>query len=165
MQTKRDIAVAKFQEGYNCAQSVVYSYCDDLGLDKNSALKMACGFGGGMGCKEEVCGAVTGGIMVIGARYGRGEKDDRKAAELTYAKTQELMDQFVERHGTFICRTLLNGCDLMTKEGRKYIKENNLQNKVCTPCLQSVIEILANIMQNEPYQALNTKKEEQYYGR
>ena len=62
-------AVSKFAEGYNCAQSVLFSFCDDLGMDKDKALKIACGFGAGMGRKEEVCGAVTGGIMVIGAKY------------------------------------------------------------------------------------------------
>jgi len=55
-----------------------------------------------MGRKEEVCGAVTGGIIVIGAKYGRGEKDDRTATELTYRRTRDLMDKFVEKHGTFI---------------------------------------------------------------
>ena len=33
-------AVAKFAEGYNCAQSVLFSFCDDLGLDKDKALKI-----------------------------------------------------------------------------------------------------------------------------
>ena len=90
MKTKSEIAAKKFLEGYNCAQSVFYSFCDDLIFDKNIALKMACGFGGGMGRKEEVCGAVTGGIIVLGAKYGRGEKEDRAATELTYKKTREL---------------------------------------------------------------------------
>ena len=47
-----------------------------------------------MGRKEEVCGAVSGGIMVIGAKYGRGENDDRKVTENTYVKIRELMNQF-----------------------------------------------------------------------
>ena len=75
MNNRTEMAVSKFSEGYNCAQSVLYSFCDDIHLDKNTALKMACGFGAGMGRKEEVCGAVTGGIIVIGAKYGRGEGD------------------------------------------------------------------------------------------
>ena len=78
MESKSEIALAKFAEGFNCAQSVFYSFCDDLQFEKNTALKMACGFGGGMGRNGEVCGAVTGGILAIGTKYGRGEKDDRQ---------------------------------------------------------------------------------------
>ncbi len=100
-----------------------------------------------MGRKEEVCGAVTGGILVLGMRYGRGSKDDKSATELTYLKTRELMDKFIEKFGTFICRKLLNGCELMTDDGQKYFKENDLLNKTCAPCVQSVVGIVENIMQ------------------
>jgi C_GCAxxG_C_C family probable redox protein len=147
MKDRTEIAVSKFSEGYNCAQSVFYSYCDALGFDKNTALKMACGFGAGMGRKGEVCGAVTGGIMVIGAKFGRGETDDQTTKELTYKKTRELMDRFEKKHGTFICRKLLNGCELTTEEGQKHFKENNLANAVCKPCIRSVVEILDTIME------------------
>jgi hypothetical protein len=51
MKTKSEIAVEKFLGGYNCAQSVLYSFCDDLGFEKNIALKLACGFGAGMGLR------------------------------------------------------------------------------------------------------------------
>ena len=87
---KSEVAVTKFSEGYNCAQSVFYSFCDILRFDKDLALKMVCGFGAGMSRKEEVCGAVTGGIVVIGTKYGRGEKDDRSATEFTYKKQESL---------------------------------------------------------------------------
>jgi C_GCAxxG_C_C family probable redox protein len=147
MKNRTDIAVAKFSEGYNCAQSVCYSYCDALRFDQNTALKMACGFGAGMGRKEEVCGAVTGGIMVIGAKYGRGERDDRTATELTYKKTRELMDRFEKKHGTFICRKLLKGCELTTEEGQKDFKDNKLSDTICRPCVRSVVEILDSIME------------------
>jgi C_GCAxxG_C_C family probable redox protein len=146
MKTKRDSAVAKFLEGYNCAQSVLYSFCDALHFDENTALKLACGFGAGMGRKEEVCGAVTGGILAIGIKYGRGEKDDRAATEMTYKKTRELMDRFVEKHGVYICRNLLNGCELTTEEGQKQYRHNDLVNKICKPCVESVVEILETIV-------------------
>ncbi|MGD0517315.1 MAG: C-GCAxxG-C-C family protein [Thermoguttaceae bacterium] len=142
MKTKSEVALEKFIEGYNCAQSVFYCFCDDLQFDKNTALKLACGFGAGMGRKEEVCGAVTGGIIILGAKYGRGENADRSATELTYKKTRELMDRFAAKHGTFICRQLLGGCELTTEDGRKHYKENDLFNKVCKPCVQNVVEIL-----------------------
>jgi C_GCAxxG_C_C family probable redox protein len=146
--TKSEQAASKFLEGYNCAQSVFYSFCEDLGFEKRNALKIACGFGAGMGRKEEVCGAVTGGIIVISAKYGRVEKDDRTAQENTYKKTRELMDQFAEKFGTYICRELLNGCDLTTEEGQKSFKEKDMLNKICVPCVKRVVSILEEIIKN-----------------
>lgn len=121
---------------------MLYAFREESGLSEEMALKIACGLGAGMARKEEVCGAVTGGILVLGMRHGRGSKDDRSAQERTYAKTRELMDRFSEKHGTVICRKLLNGCELTTKEGQKYFKDNDLLNKLCVPCVQSVIMIL-----------------------
>jgi len=144
--TKSEVATAKFAEGYNCAQSVFYAFCDVLNFEKDLALKMTCGFGAGMGRKEEVCGAVTGGIVVIGTKYGRGEKDDRSATELTYQKTKELMERFAEKHGTYICRKLINDCELTSEEGQKQFKENDLLNTICKPCVLSVVEILEELI-------------------
>ncbi len=125
---------------------MLYAFREESDLPEEKALKIACGLGAGMGRKEEVCGAVTGGIIVIGAKYGRGANGDRTAMELTYAKTRELMDRFSEKHGTFICRRLLNGCELTTEEGKKFFKENDLLNKTCKVCVESVVEILQMII-------------------
>jgi C_GCAxxG_C_C family probable redox protein len=146
MNNKSEIAVAKFLQGYNCTQSVIYAFSDDLGIDKNTALKIACGFGAGMGRKQEVCGAVTGGIMVIGLKYGRGENDDRKVMDLAYVRVRALMDRFSEKHGTFICRKLLAGCELTTDEGQKQYKEKDLLHTICKPCVGTVAEILDDIL-------------------
>jgi C_GCAxxG_C_C family probable redox protein len=146
---RSDKAVAKFSQGYNCAQSVLYAFYEDLNLDKDKALKLACGFGAGMGRQEEVCGAVSGGIMVIGAKYGRGENEDKETTYNAYVKIRELMNQFSQRHGTYICRQLLNGCELTTQEGQATYKANEYFNKVCRPCVKSVVEILENIMKTE----------------
>jgi len=121
---------------------VLYAFREEGDLSEETALKIACGLGAGMARKEEVCGAVTGGILVLGMRHGRGNKDDRSAQERTYAKTRELIDQFSEKHGTIICRKLLNGCELTTEEGQNYFKEHDLLNKLCVPCVQSIVMIL-----------------------
>ena len=115
-------------------------------MTEETALKIACGFGAGMGRKEEVCGAVAGGILVLGMRHGRGAKADRSATEITYLKTRELMDEFAKKHGSFICRQLLHGCELMSDEGQKQFKENDFLNKVCAPCVQTTAEILESIL-------------------
>lgn len=145
MTTRSDKAVAKFLSGYNCAQSVIWAFANELGLDQEHALKIACGFGAGMARKQEVCGALTGGIMALGLRYGRGEGQDRTATELTYAKVQELMRRFEEKHKTCICRQLLHGCDLSTEDGRKVFREE-LHDNVCKQCVKTATEIVETLM-------------------
>jgi C_GCAxxG_C_C family probable redox protein len=146
MKTRSDIAVEKILAGYNCAQAVLFSFCDDLGFDKDNALRLACGFGAGMGRKQEVCGAVSGGILAIGLKHGRGEAQDRTRTEATYARVRELMNQFESRQGTCNCRALLGGCDLNTPEGQRHFKEHDLLNKTCTGCVRTVVDSLETIL-------------------
>lgn len=136
----------RFLSGYNCAQAVLYSFCDDLNFDKHTALRLACGFGAGMARAQDVCGAIAGGIIAIGLKHGRGEGQDRASTEDTYHKVRELMSQFESKHGTCICRTLLNDCDLNTPEGQKYFKDNDLLNRTCKGCVQTVVEALEEII-------------------
>jgi len=147
MKTKSETAVEKFLTGYNCAQSVLYAYGPELGLDPEIALKVATGLGAGMGRRGEVCGAVTGGILALGLKYGRGGQQDRSATEHAYRKTQELMAAFEQRQGSCSCRELLGGCDLRTAEGQALFKEHDLLHKTCVKCVQTVAGILAEIIE------------------
>ena len=142
MPDKGQVAVDKFVEGYNCAQSVVFAFCDECGIGEDAALKVSCGFGGGMGRKQEVCGAVAGGVMVLGLRHGRGTADGRSVTEDLYQMTREFMDGFAVRNGSYLCRDLLSGCDLTSEEGQRRFKEDGLLEKVCKQCVRSAAEIL-----------------------
>ena len=146
MKSKNQVAVEKFLAGYNCAQSVLYAYGPPLGLDGETALKVATGLGAGIGRRGEVCGALTGGILVLGLKYGRGGQQDRSATEETYQKTLELMARFEKRHGSCLCRVLLDDCDLRTAEGQRFFKEHDLLHKTCVGCVQTVVEGLAEIL-------------------
>jgi len=143
--TRTEAAAEKFRAGYNCAQSVLWPFSNELGLEADTALKIACGLGAGMGRRQDVCGAVTGGILVLGLRHGRGEWQDRSATEATYEKTRELMRRFEARYGTVKCRDLLGGCDLTTEEGRRLVKERGLHDRVCRTCVQTVVAILEEL--------------------
>jgi C_GCAxxG_C_C family probable redox protein len=143
---REDIADEMFHKGLNCAQAVLYAFSDEFSLDRELALKLSCGFGAGMGRKQEVCGAVSGGVIVVGLKYGRGENDDRQMMEQTYKKTRDLMIRFESEHGSCICRELLKGCDLMTEAGQAEFKEKELLKTTCTPCVRSVVRILENIL-------------------
>ena len=156
MKTPSAKATEKFLSGYNCAQAVLWSFCDGFGLDPDTALKIACGFGAGIARRQEVCGALTGGIMVLGLRFGRGEGQDRTATEQTYARSAELIRRFESKHGTCNCRQLLDGCDLATEEGRKSFAERDLLNRTCTPCVQTVVSILEGMIADTPNPSAGT---------
>lgn len=143
---RSEIAVQKFNEGFNCAQAVLFSFADELHLDKETALKLTCGFGGGMGRMQEVCGAVSGGITAIGCKYGKGLNDTAEATETTYKKVIELMTSFEKVRGTYICNKLLPGCDLKTGEGQKMFKDAAMKKGICEPCVRSVVEIVEKIL-------------------
>jgi C_GCAxxG_C_C family probable redox protein len=145
MSDKSEIATEKFMSGYNCAQSTIYPFCEEVGISDDMALKISCGFGGGMGRNQEVCGTVTGGILVLGMRHGRGVNDEQSATTATYQKTREFMSLFTERNGNFICRELLDGCDLSTEAGQQEFKDRDMKNRICKVCVESAVELLEQI--------------------
>ena len=57
-------ARALFLEGYNCAQAVLCAFDDLTGLDRETSARLASSFGGGMGRMREVCGTVSGALLV-----------------------------------------------------------------------------------------------------
>ena len=146
MKTKVEIATERFLSGYNCAQSILYAFGPDLGLDGETALKIATGLGAGMARRGEICGAVTGGILALSLKYGRGDQQDRTATEKTYQKTEELMTAFEKRHGSCTCRVLLEGCDLRTPEGQQRFKSADLLHKTCVKCVETVAEEVGRLM-------------------
>ncbi|MBN1790485.1 MAG: C_GCAxxG_C_C family protein [Bacteroidales bacterium] len=139
------IAITDFRGGLNCSQAVLTAFADDLQLDKNLALSIACGFGGGMGRLQETCGAVTGSFMVMGVHNCRKYTDNRERKEKTYAMVQEFSRRFKSIHGTLDCIDLLHA-DLKTNEGKQYIKDNNLYEVVCEKCITDAIHILGDVI-------------------
>jgi C_GCAxxG_C_C family probable redox protein len=127
-----EIAVKKFNDGYNCAQAVVFGFADLLGTSTEPAFLAANGFGAGMGRKQEVCGAVTGGVMVLSLLFGRADGAGREKQDDAYAKVRRLMELFEERHGTVICGKLLDGCALLTPEGQAMFQAKNLKERCAT---------------------------------
>lgn len=107
MSKHSELAKELFKKGYNCAQSVFTAFCDETGLDFDTALKMASSFGAGMGKQREVCGAVSAMFMVTGMKYGYTDPIDKKAKAQLYERVQELAEQFKKENGSIICRELL----------------------------------------------------------
>ena len=83
------------------------AFCEDFGLEKETALKISEPFGGGMGRMREVCGTVTGMFMVLGLAMGNSDAKDGSTKKNVYKSVQELASKFKEDNGSIICRELL----------------------------------------------------------
>jgi C_GCAxxG_C_C family probable redox protein len=141
-----EIATATFQEHYNCAQAVLSAYAPELGLDCDKALRIATGFGGGMGRLAVTCGAVTGSFMALGLKYGMVDAANQAAKEKTYALVQEFAWKFKARCGALDCRDLL-GCDLSAPDGLQIAREKQLFNTRCPLLIQTATEILDELLE------------------
>lgn len=134
------IAAERLLAGYNCAQAVLCANSAKLGLNPDTALRLACGFGGGVARDGEICGAVSGAIIAVGLKHGRGEGEEKGKTEACYTKTQELIAYFRARHGSIVCRELTK-CDLRTADGRQTYQKRNLQQAVCVGCVRTAAEL------------------------
>ena len=101
------LAAELFIGGYNCAQSVVVAFCDVTGLERDFSAKLASSFGGGMGRMREVCGAVSGMLMVAGLLYGYETPGDDVSKKAHYTLVQMLSAKFRENAGSIVCREIL----------------------------------------------------------
>lgn len=142
--TRSEHAKELFLSGHNCAQSVVLSFADDLKYSKELAVKMAAGFGAGMGRQQETCGAVTGAIMVLGLLKGEDVNNNEELKNSAYGAVKDLTRDFVAHYKTTNCRELI-GCDLNTPEGSAKFKEEKIMENVCAPCVQKAVEILEDL--------------------
>ena len=100
-------AAELFLQGYNCAQAITVAFSDVTGLDRDFSARMASSFGGGMGRMREVCGAVSGMLMVAGLLYGYDSFNDDAAKKAHYALVQALAGEFREQVGSIVCREIL----------------------------------------------------------
>ena len=100
-------AAELFLNGYNCAQAVVVAFSDLTGLEDSFSAKMASSFGGGMGRMREVCGAVSGMLMVLGLLYGYDTPGDDVSKKQQYTVVQQLSGKFREEVGSIVCREIL----------------------------------------------------------
>ena len=106
--THAELAERYFREGYNCAQAVLLAFGDVTGLEDATAARLASSFGGGLGRLREVCGAVSGMMMVYGLLKGYDDIKDPAVKKAHYANVQALAASFREENGSIICRELLS---------------------------------------------------------
>jgi len=131
----------------NCAQSVITAFCEELGLDRSLAMKVAAGFGGGMGQSKGTCGAVTGAYMVLG--LGRKPSGDymKDRVEMAAALTA-FRERFLAQHGSLNC-TDLCGYDLSIPEQGAEAHRKNVFVDICPALVRDAAKIVEDLLKQE----------------
>lgn len=141
-------AVQLFMEGCNCSQAVFAAYADDVGMSKETALRLSSSFGGGMGRLREVCGTVSAMFLVAGLLAGYSDVADKSLKDRHYQLIQQLAAEFREAHGSIICRDILKTNDTSPVSAER--TPEFYRTRPCVKCIVTATEILDRHFFGEP---------------
>lgn len=134
-------ALQLFKSGNSCAQAILEAYAERVNISPNIALKIGAGLGGGIGRKQEICGAINAGAIILGLKYGSGISGDIESKE----KASEIVGNYVSECekvlGNTLCKDLLK-IDLTNSEERIAAKRSGLFEKVCDNAVRQSAMIL-----------------------
>lgn len=137
-------ALSFFDEGYACSQSILLAFANEFNLDEQTAKLISSTFGGGMGRLRQKCGAVTGGFMVLGLKYGNTEPKDMHTKLYAYKMVRELNKQVEDIHGTSNCFELL----------KKHVSESDVEARkhhkiICSKVVSDAVGLVYDMINTE----------------
>ncbi len=136
-----------FRAGYSCSQAVLCAFEDVTGFSLETGAKLSSSFGGGMGRMREVCGAVSGALMVLGIARGYSDPADPEAKKAHYALVQEFARRFREKNGSIICRELLQGVPVSQGAVPEARTETFYKKRPCVEYVKDAAGIVRDILQ------------------
>jgi len=131
--TKKELAIALHDKGYNCAQAVVCAFKEELGIDEEILFKAAEGFGLGMGCMKGTCGAISGAVMAAGFKNSTANFDGPKSKMVTYKLSKEIVNAFEAKNGATICGDL------------KGIETGTVLRS-CPGCIEDAVDLVEKVL-------------------
>lgn len=140
MQKREEIAIQKFKDGYNCAQSVVCTYAEDFNIKEEDAFRLAEGFGAGIPGLQSVCGAASAMVMVAGLKNSPSLNLQVPTKGATYACVKQMNAAFKEAMGAVECHVLLQNKDNTIIDGKR---------AGCINCVASSCRIIEEYLYEE----------------
>lgn len=146
---KAEAAGKYFLSGFNCAQSVAAAFADEMGMRAEDVLRLASGFGGGMGGLRRTCGAVTGMFLVLSAVEGYTDSEDLPSKKALYARIREAEKQFSERFGTSECAQLMANNSIYVSQEPSPRTPEYYRTRPCARYVEAAAAFLAELL-NKP---------------
>lgn len=141
---KADYAVECFLNGYSCSQAVFTVYCEDYGIDKKLGLKLSCPLGGGMGHTGQVCGAVSGALLVLGLKYGQDDVEDKHSKSWNYSIVKDFISRFKALNGSTNCSELIQ-YDLSDNTQLDSARQTDVFKTKCCKYVSDAVKLLEGI--------------------
>ncbi len=143
------LAVSHAEEGFLCSESVLMALGECLGVFNEVIPRIATGFGAGIGRRGEVCGALAGGVMGLGLRFGRDIAEERDDGRRPYWYSTEFIQNFRARHGSVRCGDLL-GLDLSRPEDAQRYREAGLWESTCRDLIAAAAGLAYDLLARGP---------------
>jgi C_GCAxxG_C_C family probable redox protein len=107
------------KDDYFCSEAIIATIRKHFAPDMpEQAIAMGSGFPVGVGGARCMCGAVSGGVMMLGYFFGRVQAKDKKVQN-TMDLSKELHDYFQNRHKVLCCRVLTKDLRLGSPKHKK----------------------------------------------
>lgn len=142
---KPEFAAECFNNGFSCSQSVLAAFCEEYGLERKLALKMACSFGAGMGYLGEACGAVTGAFMVLGLKYGQNTEEDKHSRPVNYLLVKDFATRFRKLNGSISCKELIE-YDISDENQLITARQTDVFKTKCAGYVKNAVQLLEEII-------------------
>lgn len=136
-----------WDQGCNCAQAMLGGFGPARGLDQDTARILGRPLGGGVGLSGGVCGAVSGGAMVLGWTSPAGDDEHAKRLKV-FPLVREFLAGFEQEHGTTNCGRLL-GLNLGSKEGLEQFQERNMRVTHCRAYVATAARLTAELLRQD----------------
>lgn len=140
MSAKSTLALATFANSYNCSQSVFSVFAPGFGISHDLSLRLTGPFGAGIARRQETCGAVTGALMALGLKYGKGENGTDEDKKRAFNVAQDFIREFETRFGSIVCLKLLDNNNMDTEVGAAAIASKDMFNTRCTAYVKFAVE-------------------------
>lgn len=143
MEQKSHIALSYFQDKANCAQSILLTYGPAEGLTPEQCLRLGSGMGGGIGYKQNICGAINAGALIISLREGNQVIGDTEKKDRATKLVGEYVEKCTHRLGSTNCHKIL-GIDLNDPVQIQKARDAGLFDMVCGNAIKVVCQLLEN---------------------
>ena len=145
MSKKTNQAIELFPTKFNCSQTTLGVFAEELGVDFKKATDMATGFGAGLAYQGKTCGAVTGAYMAIGLISGTQFNENEMVKENTLQWIRKFNEYFISKYGSVECKHLI-GYDLGIPEELEKAREEGVFTKKCSNYVEEAIKFIEEYM-------------------